>query len=268
MRWLGDGEGAPFDEAAGIDQVVEVLARRALVGLAPPRHRVGPLLVERQRAALEVFGEIGADVIEVDLLLDRRARHLDVGLLDEQQRVTLVDRLARLDGDAPHVAARRAADLVLHLHGVHDQQRLAGRHGIALLHREADDRALHRRRHRHGALRRIGRPPARPRWRRLAERQHGQRIDGIDPGAGLACRRGRAPPPGNRGRRCSLARRRDQLPGMLVDEARVDACRRARRHGPAGRAGRRCCVGAPSSRKAASARSARASASPKSGDGV
>src|SRR5438477_650407 len=41
----GDREGAPFDERAGIDQVVEVLPRRALVGLAPPRHRLGPLVV-------------------------------------------------------------------------------------------------------------------------------------------------------------------------------------------------------------------------------
>ena len=131
----GDGEGAPFDEAAGIDQVVEILPRRALVGLAPARHGVGPLVVERERAALEILGEVGPDMVEVDLLLGRGAFHLDVGLLDEQQRMAFVDRLAGLDRDAPHVAARRAPDLVLHLHGVHDQQRLAGGDGVALLHR-------------------------------------------------------------------------------------------------------------------------------------
>ena len=46
-------------------------------------------------------------------------------LLDEQQRMALVDRLTGLDRDPPHIAARRALDLVLHLHRVHDQQGLA-----------------------------------------------------------------------------------------------------------------------------------------------
>ena len=84
------------------------------------------------RAALEILGEVGPDMVEVDLLLGRRALHLDIGLLDEQQRMALVDRLAGFDRDPPHIAARRAPDLVLHLHGVHDQQRLAGGDGIAL----------------------------------------------------------------------------------------------------------------------------------------
>ena len=49
--------------------------------------------------------------------------------------MALEDRLAGLDRDAPHVAARRGCDHVLHLHGVHDQQRLARGDGVALLHR-------------------------------------------------------------------------------------------------------------------------------------
>ena len=219
----GNGEGAPFDEAAGIDQVVEILPRRALVGLAPPRHGVRPLVVQRERPALEIFGKIGPDMIEVDRLLDRRALHLDVGFLDEQQRMALVDRLAGLDRNPPHIAARRAPDLVLHLHGIHDQQRLTGSDGIALLDRKADDRALHRRGNRHRAFGRIGRRVGRRLLlRRLAEGQHGQRVDGIDPGAGL-------PGAGCRRSTCRLeveaglqpGRGVDQGLGLLVDEARV-----------------------------------------------
>ena len=219
----GDGEGAPLDEAAGIDQVVEILPRRALVGLAPARPGVGPLVVERERAAFEILGKVGPDMVEVDLLLGRRAFHVDVGLLDEQQRMAFVDRLAGLDRDPPHVAARRTADLMLHLHGVHDQERLAGGDGVALLHGDADDRALHRRGHRHGSLRRVLGHLGGRLGGRLAERQHRQRIDGIDPRAGL---------PRAAGRRCrdgleikaglQLGRRVQKLPGMLVDEARMD----------------------------------------------
>ena len=161
-------------------------------------------------------------MVEVDLVLDRRAFNLDVGLLDEKQRMALVDRLAGLDRDPPHIAARRAPDLVLHLHGVHDQERLAGGDSVALLHGDADDRALHRRRHRHGSFRCVVGSLRSDLGCRLAERQHGQRIDCIDSRASL--------PRARCGLRCpleiepglQLGGRGDQLLRMLVDEARVN----------------------------------------------
>ena len=99
--------------------------------------------------------------------------------------MALVDRLARLDREPAHVAPRRAADLVLHLHGVHDEERLARRDGIPLRHGDADDRALHRGRHRHGAFGRLVRDRRRDLGFGLAEGQHRQGIDSVDPGARL-----------------------------------------------------------------------------------
>ena len=55
-----------FDERAGVAQIVDVLARRALLRLAALRDRVGPGGVERDRVALEHLGEIGPDAVEVD----------------------------------------------------------------------------------------------------------------------------------------------------------------------------------------------------------
>ena len=100
-------------------------AGRSCAG-APPRRaarrRAG------RRAALEHLGEVGPDVVEVDLVgVGRRRRRLDVGLLDEHQRVALEDRVARPPrAIRAHDAAHRGADDVLHLHRLHHQQLLAG----------------------------------------------------------------------------------------------------------------------------------------------
>ena len=104
-----------------------VLRRRA--------DRLGPRVVERQRVALEHLGEVGPDVVEVDLLLDRRALHLDVGLLDEQQRMALVDRLAGRDGDPPHVPRAAAAITCSIFMASMTSSGWPARDGVALLHR-------------------------------------------------------------------------------------------------------------------------------------
>ena len=93
-RWRRSRSAPYSTKDAGVEQVVDVLARGALAGLAPARDGVGPLVVERHRLALEILGEIGPDVVEVDLLLDRARRSLDIGLLDEQQRMAFEDRIA------------------------------------------------------------------------------------------------------------------------------------------------------------------------------
>ena len=189
---------------------------------------VGPLVVERQRAALEILGEVGPDVVEIDLLLDRRALHLDVGLLDEQQRMAFEDRLAGLDRDPPHVAARRTAAITCSIFMASMiSSGWPARDGVALLHGDADDRALHRRGHRHGALRRVARHAScaagcavvLPNASTASGSTASTRAPACRP-AGRRRRGGLEIEPG-----LQLGRRGDQLLGMLVDEARMDLVR-------------------------------------------
>ena len=73
-----DHQRAVLDEGARVAEVVDVLARGALTGLAPARDRLGPCGIEPVRMALVHLGQIGADVIEIDLLRPRLPRLLDL----------------------------------------------------------------------------------------------------------------------------------------------------------------------------------------------
>ncbi len=90
----GDHQRAVLDEAAGIAQVVDVLARGALMSFAPARDRLGPRIIEAERVALLHFLQIVADVIEIDFLRLSRLRDADIGLLDERERMPLEHRIA------------------------------------------------------------------------------------------------------------------------------------------------------------------------------
>ena len=119
-------EAAVLDERAVVAQVVDVLAGRALVGLAAPGHGVGPGVVERDGVALDDLGEVGPDLVEVDLVVDGRGQVADVGRLDEHQRVALEHGVADGDADEAHEAGVGGRHDVLHLHGLHDEELLAG----------------------------------------------------------------------------------------------------------------------------------------------
>lgn len=57
----GEGEGAVLDEAPLIEEIGDVLAGRALAGLAPPGDGVRAAFVGRRGEALAELGELGAD---------------------------------------------------------------------------------------------------------------------------------------------------------------------------------------------------------------
>src|SRR6185295_15687523 len=65
----GDGERAVFDKGSFIDESGDVLPRRALVGLAAAFDRGRTVFIQRDGVALDQFGQIGTDVIEIDILL-------------------------------------------------------------------------------------------------------------------------------------------------------------------------------------------------------
>jgi hypothetical protein len=118
-------------KAARIDQRLDVLPRRPLAGLAPPRHGLRARRVQGLLVPCDDLGQVGPDEVEVDRLFLHRAAAGVLALLDEGQRMALVDRVAGLDVQRPHHARDLGGDHVLHLHGLHDHQRLAGAHGVA-----------------------------------------------------------------------------------------------------------------------------------------
>ena len=197
----GDHQRAILGEGTGVAQIGDVLACGPLVGAAAARHGIGPVLIARLGLARQHLREIRADLVEVDgaCLLARRAG--GIARLDEEQRMALEYGVAAADGQLAHHAADCGLDDVLHLHRFHHQHLLAGAHDLARRHVEADDRALHRCRQRHGPVgtgnvarlagrcldrgrRRLGRGAA-----ALAMVEHGQWIAGIDARAGEARRR-------------------------------------------------------------------------------
>ena len=140
----GDDERAEFHERAVIKDVVDVLARRALAGLAPARDRVRAVLVEDVGAPLVELLQVGADVVEIELLglLDRAALHL--GLFDEDEREALAYHVAGGHGDTAHDAAAVGGDDVFHLHRLDHGELLALAHLVALGDVDREDRALDR----------------------------------------------------------------------------------------------------------------------------
>ena len=130
-----DHQRTVLDEGAGIAQVVDIFASGALTGLAPARDRVGPRRVEAERMTLDHFRKIGTHAIQIDFARPRAlCVGLDVGLLDERQRMPFEDRVAFGHRDAPHDSALVGRDDVLHLHRFHHEQLLAAMHAVAFAH--------------------------------------------------------------------------------------------------------------------------------------
>ena len=94
----GDREAAVLDEAALVDEVGEVLARRARAARVASLDRLGPRLVAGQPPALEHLGEVVSHVGSPRL---RSTAHTLDGSGTGGQRTR------RLDGDAVGRALRR-----------------------------------------------------------------------------------------------------------------------------------------------------------------
>src|SRR2546429_25912 len=77
----------------------------------------------------------------------KRGARMDSGLLDDDQHVAGAHRVTGRDADLLHGAAPLGVDVVLHLHRLEHEQRLAGLDGVALRDEHLHDRALHRRAH-------------------------------------------------------------------------------------------------------------------------
>jgi hypothetical protein len=140
----GEDEGAVLDDRAGVEETLDVLLHRALAPRVAALHCGRAVLVPRLGASVEHLPQVVANVVEIDLPLGRGIATLHLTLLDQQKRVVLVDRVANLHIDATHGARDRSANLVLHLHRLHDEQQLIGTNPVAFGDIDADDRALER----------------------------------------------------------------------------------------------------------------------------
>ena len=147
----GNRKRAVFDKRAGIDELGNVLARGALVGLAPPLDCARPVLVTRDGMPRIQLGEISADMVEIDLDFFRDIVVVEFDRLQVQDRLALHQGGAAVAGDLRHLAAMRRVDQMLHLHGFQHRNLLAGSHQVAFGDIDGDDGSLQRRRHRHRA---------------------------------------------------------------------------------------------------------------------
>ena len=178
-----------LDEGAGIDEIVDVLAHRALLGLAAaggrPPGASRPGSGRGDRASRPDRGGC-------DRGRRPRPRRRPRRCPPPARAATAVGPSQMVSPGATcsgaHDAGRFRRDDVLHLHRFHHRELRAAANGGAVLDGERDDRALQRRpdgQHAVGQFR-LGaaRWPGVSRLPRLAVGQHGQRIDGIDLGAG------------------------------------------------------------------------------------
>src|SRR5207245_3107310 len=84
-----DRERAVFDKRAGIDELRDILPRGALVGLAPPLDRGRAIFVARERMPLIQFGEIGTDMVEINLGFFRDVVSIELERFEEQAGLAL-----------------------------------------------------------------------------------------------------------------------------------------------------------------------------------
>ena len=131
-RLRRDGERSEFDETVGIDERGDVLARRAMIGLAPPGDRLRAIRVESKSLTRQHVGEILANGVRVDRLGSHLGPGAGVGRLDEQDDIVLVERIALPPAQLAHDPAAGRADQMLHLHRFDHGDLLAGAHGLAL----------------------------------------------------------------------------------------------------------------------------------------
>jgi hypothetical protein len=144
----GDDQRAVLDEAAGVAQVLDVLAGGALAGAAAALDGLGAGGVEPDPVAIDHLGQVGPRPVAGG------RRHLR-GLLplvdhrcvcrgDDRQQISPLDRVAGDDRHRPHDAGVARLDDVLHLHRLDDDHRARHAHRLAGGGGDPHDRSLER----------------------------------------------------------------------------------------------------------------------------
>ncbi|SKX89192.1 Uncharacterised protein [Mycobacteroides abscessus subsp. abscessus] len=142
-RALGcKSQGPVLDKAVLVDEVGDVLASGTSTDSVALGNRVGTRGVQRHLVPRVDLGEIGPDVVRVDL-----SASLDIcitaGGSDDRQRLTGCDGLTRFDQRPDQCCRGGHRHGVLHLHRFQHDECRTGRCGDARL-RHLDDHARHR----------------------------------------------------------------------------------------------------------------------------
>src|SRR5205814_8184486 len=96
-----DHQWPVLHEAAGIAEVVDVLARRALSRFSAAGDGRGPGVVASDGLASKHLGEVGSNGVEVARLFGLVPGYVDVALLDDEERLTGQHGVAHGHDDAP-----------------------------------------------------------------------------------------------------------------------------------------------------------------------
>ena len=138
--------------------------------------------------AVEHLGEIATDVVEIEVVALAGGGGIHVLRREHQEHVALDDRVTYGHSELLHLAGHLGRDDVLHLHGLHHGQQLAGVDQVARRDGQLDHRALERGDHGEVTVGQVRR-----RWSDgrsggggLAEVEHGERVVGVEPGTGQA----------------------------------------------------------------------------------
>ena len=145
----GQCQAAVLQEAAFVQDITDVLARRAVALGVAPGHGLGAASIGQQRMALDHLGQVGADVVGAWRVVMHSPR---TGIafegLQRQQGLAFGHDGAGFGQQRQHAAGLRRGDLELHLHGFDDGQALACGHGVIGLDQPAHQRAGHTGAHR------------------------------------------------------------------------------------------------------------------------
>ncbi|MGY4414769.1 hypothetical protein ACVWW4_006505 [Bradyrhizobium sp. LB7.1] len=146
-------KAAVLHERAVVDELRDVFACGALVGVAAALDRGRAIFVERVGLARDHFGEIGTDVVEIDIRFLRRMIGGDVERLEVENGLAMHQR-DTVAGDELHdPSALLGHHEMLHLHGFDHGELLAGAHDLAFPHLDGHDGPLQGRRDHHRAFR-------------------------------------------------------------------------------------------------------------------
>ena len=148
-----DRKAAVLHERAVVDELRDIFARGALIGVAATLDRGRAIFVERVGLARDQLREIGTDMVEIDVGFRRRGIGRNVERFEIHDRLAVHQRDAVAGEELCHTPALLGHHKMLHLHGFDHGELLARADDLAFLHLNGDDGPLQGRRDHHRTFR-------------------------------------------------------------------------------------------------------------------
>ena len=143
----GHDQRPVLEERSLVDQIGDVLPRRAPARVVTPSDGVRPAAIVSALVPVDHLGEIGTLGREVDFVGDGVDSRRRTGCRNKgQQRLAGCDRRSHLCHHLVHHAREVRGDDVLHLHRLEHRKQLPALHRVTRPHVDRDNRGLDRRR--------------------------------------------------------------------------------------------------------------------------